>query len=59
MNTKVEQNPKSKFGVVLPPHLIEAIRRLASEEHRTISGQVALIIEQYLQQQAQQTEVKQ
>jgi predicted transcriptional regulator len=52
MNTEERQHQKMTF--VLPRILMERLRTLAKQHHRSLTGELLVAIEQYVQQQERQ-----
>jgi hypothetical protein len=50
-NTCMEQEPKQKITFVLPCQLIERLRAVAKRNRRSLVGELAWALEQYLRQQ--------
>ncbi|MBD2305054.1 ribbon-helix-helix protein, CopG family [Chroococcidiopsis sp. FACHB-1243] len=36
----------AKISISIPESLLEELRKMCEEEHRTVSGQIALLVEQ-------------
>jgi hypothetical protein len=49
MNTEKDQQQKMTF--VLPRVLMERLRALAKQHHRSLTGELLVVIETYLKQQ--------